>query len=396
MNATRHAAAIVAVAAMLAAIGCSKNSEASSAPGGKGGGARAVPVSAVKATKEAFPIEIQTFGTAESFNTISIKPQVTGSLTKVKFDKGQYIKKGQPLFELDSRPFEANLQLAQANLARDKVQADNAKRDLARVKELLVKKIASQDECDKAQALADALDASLKADDATVETMKLQKEYCFINCPIDGRAGDLQVDEGNIVKASETSLVVVKQVKPIEVRFSIPQQELWAVRKQMKQGALKVDVAVPGAKTVEMGDLTFVDNAVDKGSGMVQLAATVANDSERIWPGQYVNVALTLSVQQDAVVVPTQAVQIGRDGRYVYVLKPGKSADGKETLTADIRPVTVGPSREGRTVITKGVSDGEWVVTDGQSRLMPGGLAELRDLSGRPASKPASGKAEKQ
>lgn len=382
---------LLAVGAMLAAGGCSKDQASGGAGAGaaRGGAGRPVPVSAVEARKQAFPIQINTFGNVEAASTVTIQPQVTGMLTKVNFKKGEYLRKDRMLFEIDPRPLEANLKQAQANKARDQAAADNTKQDLARVGELLKKKIASQDEYDKAQAAVDGLEAALRADQAAVDTITLQLANCFIASPIDGRAGDLEVNAGNLVTASVTPMVVIKQVRPIEVHFSIPQTDLWAVRKQMLEGKMKVVVTIPDEDAREEGELTFVDNVIDKSTGMVMLAATLPNDSERLWPGQYVNVSLTLSVQADAIVVPSQAVQTGREGKYVFVLIPTVT-DGKSALTADFRAVTVGPVREGLAVIDKGVAADELVVTDGQLSLLPGKTAELKELASPPASGPSA------
>lgn len=386
--------AAMSLAVLLVAGGCSKSNGAgtSSGSGGPGGGGRArpVPVAAVKAVKQAFPIQVGDFGSTIANSTVTIRPQVTGSLTKVTFKKGENLKKGQLLFEIDPRPFEASLQQAQASVARDSVQVEQAKVDLARVGELLKKKISSQDEYDKAKSVLDSLEATVRADQAAVENMKLQRAYCEIRCPIDGRAGDVLVDEGNVIKANETALVMVNQIRPIEVQFAIPQTALPAVRQRMAEGKLKVSVTVPGEEGVEEGELTFVDNTIDKTTGRVLLAATVPNEKERFWPGRHVQVTLTLAVIPDAVVVPTQAIQTGRDGKYVYVLK-GPLKGEKPVYEAEFRPVTMGAVRESLAVIEKGVSDGELVVTDGHLRLIAGGQAEIKSAASRPASGPSGG-----
>jgi len=398
------------LAAMVAVGGCSKNTQAASGgPGGGAGKGRSAPVSAVKAVKEPFAVQLANLiGTVQAYSTVTIRPQVTGVLTKANLKKGQNLLKGDVLFEIDARPFEASLQQTEANLARDVVLVEQAKLDLARVGELLKKQIASQDEFDKAKSALDSLDATVRADKAASENMRLMRDYCFIRCPLDGRAGDLPVDVGNVVKANETALVVVNQIQPIEVQFSIPQGDLLAVRQRLAQGKLTVTVTVPGEMWSEEGDLTFVDNSINSAggypTGQVMLAATLPNAERRLWPGQFVQVSLTLAVIPDAVVVPTQAIQTGRDGKYVFVLKspatrpsagPGQppAAGGDKPLyEAQYTPVTVGESRAGKTVITAGVAGGEIVVTDGQLRLIAGALAEIKGgvgVSPASSSKPA-------
>ncbi len=372
--------AIAAVAALaLTAASCSKDA-ATERP--KGDDGRPVPISAAKAVTRDVPIEMATFGSVEPFASVSVRAQVTGPLDKVHFRKGQNVKKGDLLFTIDPRPFQAALDQATANLAHDTVQAENARKEADRTEELLLKKIASVTDRDKARADADSLAATVRADQAAVENAKLQLEHCTIRCPIDGRTGDLLVDQGNLVKSADVPLVIINQVHPIDVQFSIPQSDLAAVKKHLAAGKLTVQVTIPREEDrPETGDVTFVDNAIDKTTGTIRLRATLENANERLWPGRYVNIRLTLTTLMDAVVVPSRAVQTGREGKYVYVVKADK--------TVEVRHVTVRTAADNDVVIDSGLTAGETVVTDGHVKLRPGAKVQIAAAGTRPASGPA-------
>jgi multidrug efflux system membrane fusion protein len=378
-----------ALTAMLL-VSCSKDSGDSK----KLPSAKVVPVLAAKVVRQSVPLEIGTFGTVQPMQAVTVKAQVTGVLTKVHFRKGQEVRKGDLLFEIDSRPFLASLQQNQAARLRDQAQLDNAQKELVRQSELRKKGIAAQADFDKAQMDVDTAQAVIKSDAAAIENANLQVGYCAIRAPIDGRAGDLLVDEGNLVKAEDVSLVTINQVQPVQVYFSISQRDLPAVRQYMAQGTLKVRATVPNAsEPAEEGELTFVDNNVDPTTGTIRLAATFPNHHEKLWPGTYVDVALTLAIQKNAVVLPAQAIQTGRDGRYVFVLAP----DAQGTLVAQVRPVTIDRTAGGVAIVESGVSEGEQVVTDGQVLLLPGAkvvvktdLLEPRGASSQPKEPSAS------
>ena len=319
------------------------------------------------------PVEITTFGSVEPYATVAVKAQVGGTLDKVHFQKGKNVKKGELLFTIDPRPYKAALEEAQANLARDRVREENAKKDFERETALLKKGISAQSDYDKASTEAAADAAAVRADVAAVETANLQLEHCSICSPIDGRTGNLLVNEGNLVKENaDLPLVTINQVRPIEVSFSIPQRDLPSVKKNMAAGKLAVRAALPNEEGVaEVGELTFVDNAMDRMTGTVQLRAKFDNASERLWPGQYVSVTMTLAMQDDAIVAPSSAVQVGRDGHYVFVIKPDN--------TAEFRPVTVRRIPGDLAVIEKGLQPGERVATDGQLRLVQGAKVEIKN-----------------
>ena len=331
------------------------------------------------------PVELRTFGTAATSSSVAVKAQVDEVVKTVHFHKGQKVSKGDLLFTIDPRPFEAALKQAQANLARDAAQANNAKADAARVEELSRKGVAAPSEHDKSRAEADALAAGVQADEAAVENARLVLEHCYIRSAIDGRAGDVFVTEGNLVKANDVTLAVINQISPIDVFFSVPQDDLPIVKRYMAQGEMKVLATIPGEEAdTEEGELAFLDNAVDKTTGTVMLGATFGNSRERLWPGQYVQVKLTLTVQEDAVVVPARAVQTGQNGKYVYVIREGG--------TAELCPVSVDRAVGEEAVIRSGLQPGQRVVTDGQLRLVQGARVEVKADSGAAVSSQPAGR----
>ncbi len=359
-----------------------------------------VPVTVAVAASKDIPLQVQAIGTVEAFNTVSIKSQVSAELREVHFAEGQEVKRGDLLFSLDSRPFEVDLRRAEANLARDtaqKKQAEaNQERDAAqmknaaiqegRYKQLFEKGVTAKEQYDTARTSLDALEAAvnadkaaidnageaIRADMAAIDTAKIQLGYCTIRSPIDGRTGSVLLQRGNLVKANDTpAMVVIYQIQPIRVTFAIPERHLSEARRFMASGRVRVDAVIPGeeSRPVE-GQLTFVDNSVNTATGTIMLKGTFPNSDRRLWPGQFVNVLLTLSTQAGAIVVPTEAVQTGQQGTYVFVVKPDQ--------TAESRPVTPGRSIGGQTVIDKGLLAGETVVTDGQLRLMPGARVQVK------------------
>jgi multidrug efflux system membrane fusion protein len=300
---------------------------------------------------------------------------------------------------IDTRPFEADLkqaeanltrdvaqaQQAEANLARDRVQANNAAVEARRREGLFQRGLISQEEYDQArantkalqeavradQAAVESAQAAIHADQAAVESAKIQLAYCSIRSPIDGRTGSLMVHRGSIVKANDVTLVVINQLTPIYVGFPVPEQALPEVRRYMAAGTLPVKAIIPDeTQPPEQGVLTFVDNAVDPTTGTIRLKGTFRNNDRRLWPGQFVNVVLTLTTQPNAIVVPSQAVQAGQEGQYVFVVKPD--------LTAQFRPVVVARTVDGETLIEQGLTPGESVVTDGQVRLTQGVKVEVK------------------
>ena len=325
-----------------------------------------------KASEKVVPMEIHAIGTGEAYSTVSIKSQVNAAVDTVHFQQGQFVKKGELLFTLDRRPFQAALDQALGNLARDKAQAEIAAVQARRYAKLFQEGVAPKETADQNQANADATQAAVRADEAAVEYAKLQLAYCTIDSPIDGQTGSVLVYPGNLVKANDVPiLVVINQVTPIYVDFAIPEQNLADVKKYMVEGKLHVEAALPAdPQNPEVGSLSFVDNSVDNTTGTIKLKGTFANTRRRLWPGQFVNVVLRLAEQANAIVVPAQAVQTGQNGQYVFVVKPD--------MTAESRAVVVSRTVGGDSVIEKGIVAGETVVTDGQLRLVPGVKVQVK------------------
>ncbi len=329
------------------------------------------PVTAEPAVQKPVPVVIRTIGTVEPFSTVSVKAQVGGELKEVHFREGQDVNKGDLLFTIDPRPYEAAIRQYESNLAKDVAEMKNAKEVERRYSELVEKGYVAKQEYDRLRTQAEALEAVVKADEAVLENARLQLSYCFIHAPVEGRTGSLLVNEGNVIKANaDSAMVIINRIRPIYVSFSIPEQHLSELGKFMSAGGLKVEASVPGEKSrPERGVLTFLNNTVDTSTGTIRLKGTFQNDDRRLWPGQFVDVILNLASLPDAVLVPSQAVQTGQEGKYVFVVK--------EDRTVETRPVETGLILEKEIVIEKGLSAGEVVVTDGQLRLSPGAKVEI-------------------
>ncbi|HEY7317553.1 MAG TPA: efflux RND transporter periplasmic adaptor subunit [Candidatus Binatia bacterium] len=340
---------------------------------GGGRGREAVPVIVATVMHKAMPLQIRTVGNVEAYSTVSVKSQVTGVITQAHFKEGQNVKKGQLLFTIDPRPLEAVLKQAEANLARDVAQLENAREQARRYDELVKKQYVSQEQYDQIRTNAAALEAVVEADKAAVDNAKVQLSYCYIYSPIDGQVGTLLVNEGNLVRVNDAApLVVINQVIPIYVTFSVPEQNLPDIRHRLSEGSLKVEAQFQSDQgRSEVGHLAFIDNAVDRTTGTIKLKAEFGNENKRLWPGQFVNVALTLSTQVDAIVIPSEAIQVGQEGQHVFVVKPDK--------TVEMRPVTVGPTNEGEAIIASGLTAGEQIVREGQFLLGPGSRVEIKD-----------------
>jgi multidrug efflux system membrane fusion protein len=340
----------------------------------KGRDVPAVPVSVAKVVKENVPVEISAVGTVEAYATVVVKAQVGGVLDGVDFKEGQEVKKGDLLFTIDKRPYEALLHKEEANLEHDLVDEKNAREQYDRIAVLYKKNIESKEDLDNARATAESMKILLDVDKASVEYARLQLEYCTIYATVDGVTGSLTVNVGNVVLANDSSLVTINQITPIYITFSVPEENLPRIRKYMKsKEKLKVLVDAPGDESKqETGELAFVDNQVDTNTGTIKLKALFDNRDKALWPGQYVNVTLKLTVQEGALVVPVEAVQTGQNGQYVYVVKPDN--------TVENRAVTQGRTLDGKTVLESGVTEGETIVTDGQLRLSPGSKIEIKTL----------------
>jgi membrane fusion protein, multidrug efflux system len=335
-----------------------------------------VPVTVASTVQKTVPVQLRAIGNIEPFNTVSIKAQVNGQIARVHFREGQDVRKGDLLFTIDPRTFEAALKQAEAALAKDLAQAKYARDQANRYGALLKDGIVTQDQYDQLRANADAYDAAIAADRAAVDNARLQLAYCSIRAPIDGRTGNLMVQAGNLVKANDLPvLVTINQITPIYATFAVPEKDLLEIKKYQAGGKLRVEAVIPNdPKGAEAGTLSFLDNTVDSSTGTIKLKGSFANSARRLWPGQFVNVVLTLTARPNAVVVPTRAVQTGQQGQFVFVTK----AD----LTVESRPVTVGVALGDESVIEKGLNPGETVVTDGQLRLVPGARVEVKSGEG--------------
>lgn len=328
-----------------------------------------VPVTVATVTQRTIPVQVRAIGNVEAYSTIGVKALVAGQLTRVYFTEGDYVHKGQPLFEIDPRPFEEAVKQAEANLARDAANAANAEADSKRYEALLKAGVVSRQDADLKQATFKSLDALLAADRAAIDNARLQVEYCHITSPIDGRTGNVLVKEGNIVKANDVPMVNINQIHPIYVSFSVPEKEFPAIHKRMNDH-LPVEAFITGDDgPPARGTLTFADNMVDEATGTIRLKGTFENADNRLWPGQFVNVVLTVTTQPNAILVPSQAVQTGQNGQFVFVVKPDHKVE--------MRTVTLGRAVGNEVSLSSGVQPGETVVTDGQSRLVPGAEVQV-------------------
>ena len=376
----RPVAALVPVLALLltVAAGCSggegpSGSQTQNGAQGDGqGGAQAapaVPVTVGEVTRQAVPVEVHGIGTVASRSTVEIKAQVGGEITAVHFREGEDVAKGQTLFTIDPRPYRAAVQGAEAALERDRALADNAARDVERYADLVEKDYVTREQYEQIRTDAASKKASVAADQAALDRAQLELSWTTIASPVTGRTGQLLVHAGNVVKANDAPLVVIQQIEPVDVSFSVAQTSLDEIRARSGAGALTVRATPPGGSAHD-GELSFIDNAVDPSTGTIQLKATFPNHDRALWPGQFVNVTLDLALERDALVAPAAAVQSGQQGDYVFVV------GGDDTVSS--RPVRVARTIGDKAVIAEGLQPGETVVTDGQLRLAPGTKIEVK------------------
>ena len=335
-----------------------------------------VPVTVASVMQKTIPVQLSAIGNVEAYSTVSMKSQIGGVLTRVHFREGQDVNKGDLLFTIDPRPYEAALKQAEANLAKDNAQLANSRKEVQRYAELVKKGYVAQEQYDQISTNAASFEAIVNADMAVVENARLQLKYCYIYSPISGRTGNLMATERYLIKANaDTSMVLITQVQTIYVTFSVPEQSLSEIKRYMSEGKLRVEAILSKEdEKPEQGVLTFIDNAVDLATGTIKLKGTFANKGKRLWPGQFVNAVLTLTSQPDAIVVPSQAIQTGQKGQYVFVIK--------NDLTVEDRPLLVGRTLNNETIIEKGLQAGEKIVTDGQLRLVPGAKVQLKEKTG--------------
>ena len=340
-------------------------------------------VTAAPATQQNVPVMIRAIGTMEASESVVVRTQISGELIKVAFHEGQDVQKGALLFQLDPRTYLAAIRKAEASLGRDKVIMANARKDYERYSQLVKDGIVTQEQAEGYRTKAESAAADVAADAAAVDSAREQLAYCTITSPISGRLGVLAADRGNVVKANDTVLVTINKLIPIHASFTIPEKELPEVKRLMAGGRIPVEVEVPGTTGIrEKGFVTFFDNSVDTATGTIRLKALFDNANKQLWPGQFVNISIILGMKNNAVVVPSQALQTGQNGQFVFVVKPGG--------TAEVRQVVSGPISLNMTVIEKGLQPGEQVVIDGQMRVIPGGKVEIKQPEKPGGGKPAA------
>src|SRR5579863_1550421 len=355
----------IGAAAMLAVVmaisGCAKKSTQAAGP------PQFAPlVTVARASAHDVPVYLEEIGRNGAFESVTVTPQLAGRITERHFEDRAELKKGQLLFNIDARPYQARLDSAQAQLAQSKAALDLAKTQLKMYDSIANNRAISQLDLETKKNTVAVDEAQVQANEAAVENAKLNLEYCYIHSPIDGRAGMRLVDVGNVVQTNTTGLLLIQRLDPIYADFTITEADLPEVQRQLARGTLQALVRIPSdpPNRARQGKLTFVDNTVQNATGTVNLRATIANADRHFWPGQFVNVTLVLETAKGAVLIPNQAAQISQQGSYVFVVKP----DG----TAELRPITLGQRQGDDVVVTKGVAAGEQVVVTGQLTVAPG------------------------
>jgi membrane fusion protein, multidrug efflux system len=378
----RNTKLALVAAVLLAAAACSRGNVHAAAP--------AMPpplVTLVQATTQDVPRYLDEIGRNAAFEAVTITPQVSGRIVERNFQDGDNLRRGQLLFVVDPRPYKAQVDAAQAALAQAKAALDLAKIQFVRDQQVIGEKAISQQDYDTKKNTVDVDEAQVEAAEAALETAKINLDYCYIHSPIDGRAGARLVDVGNVVQPNTTSLLSIQRLDPIYANFTITEGDLPAVQKEMSNGTLKAAVRLPsdaenGARS---GRVEFLDNAVQNGTGTVNLRATMSNSDHHFWPGQFVDVKLVLSTEKGAVLIPNQAAQISQRGPFVYIVK---SDD-----TAELRPIKLGQRQGDQVVVTEGLTVNERVVVTGQMLVRPGGKVRVDGSSAPTPTSNASGKA---
>jgi multidrug efflux system membrane fusion protein len=329
-------------------------------------------VTVTQALLQPEPLSLNTIGFVEPIETVSVKAQVGGVINRVSFSEGQDVRAGQILFQIDPRPFQVSLDAAMAQLARDKSQAANAETQAKRYADLVKKDYVTQEQYDSVRTQTEMLRSTVRVDEAAVAQARLNLDYATIKAPISGRTGSLLVKRGNVVKANDATLVVINQINPIRVSFSIPGDQLPQVQKYTTQGKLEVHVQASrnGNSSEVKGYLTFLDNTVDSQTGTVTLKAECPNKANSLWPGQFVDTELVLTIEAAVLTVPTGAVVTGQDGTFVFIVGPDK--------TVSKQAVKINRTLDSIMVIDKGLKAGDTVVTDGQMRLLPGAAVQIK------------------
>jgi len=331
-----------------------------------------VPVKVAQAMQRDVPIQVKAIGNIEAFTSVVIKSQVSGQIASVHFREGSDVQKGDLLVSIDSGPFLATLHQCEAALARDQAQAKFAREQASRYRELLQEGIVTRDQYESLQSNAESLAATVAASRATLKSARIQLDYCSIRSPITGRTGTLALQPGNLVKANDLPIVTINQVSPIYATFSMPEKLLAQVKRAMAGDELRIEAVIPNEPgSTEAGTISFLDSSVNAATGTIRLKGVFSNKSRKLWPGQFADLVLTLGVREDAVLIPTHAVQAGQQGEYVYVVQPDKKVE--------LRPVISAAAAGEDTVVEKGLAPGETVVVDGQLRLTPGAVVAIGD-----------------
>ncbi len=375
MNWTRIISTMAALVGLLAMSGCSKKStQAAGLP------QFAPLVTVTRATTHDVPVYLEEIGRSGAFESVTVTPQISGRIMERSFEDGAELKKGQLLFTIDPRPYQAQLDSTQAQLAQSKAALDLAKTQLKMYDSIANTRAVSQMDVETKKNTVAVDEAQVQAAEAAVENAKLNLEYCYIHSPIDGRAGMRLVDVGNVVQTNSTGLLLIQRLDPIYADFTVTEADLPEVQRQLARGTLQALVRIPAdpPNRARQGKLTFVDNTVQNATGTVNLRATIANADHHFWPGQFLGVTLVLATAKGAVLIPNQATQISQQGPYVYVVKPDD--------TAELRLVTLGQRQGDDVVVTKGLADGERVVVTGQLTVQPGGKVHVEE--GAPANPP--------
>jgi multidrug efflux system membrane fusion protein len=377
----RYVGLAAAVLAVVTTVACARGGVQAAAP--------AMPpplVTVVNATAQDVPRYLDEIGKNAAFEAVTVTPQVGGRIVERHVQDGENLKKGQLLFVIDPRPYKAQLDSAQATLAQAKAALELAKIQFARDEEVIAERAISKQDYDTKKNTVDVDQAQVEAAVAALETAKLNLEYCYIHSPIDGRAGARLVDVGNVVQANTTPLLSIQRLDPIYANFTVTENDLPAVQKQMSHGMLSASVRLPSDtdSAARKGRVEFLDNAVQTGSGTVNLRATMNNSDRHFWPGQFVDVKLVLTTEKGAVLIPNQATQISQQGPFVYVVKPDD--------TAELRLVKLGQRQGDQVVITEGVAANERVVLAGQMLIRPGGKVRV-DTGAPPANGSGNAKA---
>jgi multidrug efflux system membrane fusion protein len=342
------------------------------------------PVTVATAVAQDVPAYLDEVGHTVAREVVSVQPQVSGKIIEIHFADGADLKKGDPLFTIDPRPFEAQLNAAQANLAQSKAALDYAKIEFGRVQDLVESRAIARQDYDSRKNAVDVGEAQVKQNEAAVESARLNLEYTSILSPIDGRAGHRLVDNGNVVTANTTTLLTIERLDPIYADFTVTEGDLSGVQRNSAKRGLRVEVRLPDAQKPEVGELTFLDNSVQSSSGTVMLRATVPNSARHLWPGQFVNVRLILDTIPKAVLVPAAAPQDSAKGPFVYVIK--------QDSTAELRPVKLGQRQGELVVVEQGLQPGERVVMNGQLGVMPGAKVNVLTGAVGAAAAPPAGK----